>query len=156
MEKEKSMITNYKLGKIFGPSMVFAGYILMIFGVLTIYFSLTSIGLVILGAFLAFTSSGTIVKADENGYKSYLKLFGVIQVGKKRSFTKGDRIEANKFRGSHVTFSRSNRQSAVEVNDYRIHLIAADTKNKILLARFASEDEAMEELKNLKTLIPNS
>lgn len=150
------MNTNYKLGKIFGPSMVFAGYILMVFGLLTIYFTLTSIGLAILGAFLAFTTSGTIVDTDKKQYKIYLKFIGFITVGKEKSFSKDDKIEVKKFKGRHVTYSRSNRQSAVEVGDYRIYLIKAESKKKILLARFDNEDEAIEESKNLISIIHNS
>jgi hypothetical protein len=150
------MITNYKLGKIFGPSMVFAGYILMVFGVLTIYFTLTSIGLALLGAFLAFTTSGTEINAEKKEYNIYIKLFGFIPVGKEKSFYKDDQIEVKKFNGSHFTYSRSNRQSAVEINEYRIYLILANTKKKKLLAQFDTEEEALEESKNLIALIPLS
>lgn len=150
------MIIHYKLGKLFGPSMVFAGYILMVFGVLTIYFSLTSIGLTLLGAFLAFTTSGTIVDPEKKQYKNYLRLFGLIPVGNEKSFNRDDKIEAKKFRGSYVTSSWSNRQSKIKVIDYRIYLTKADTKKKTILARFDTEDEALQESKNLMALIHNS
>ena len=150
------MTTHYKLGKIFGPSMVFAGYILLVFGVLTIYFSLTSIGLALLGGFIAFTTSGTIVYAEQKLYKIYLRLFGFITVGKQKGFNKGDQIEVKKFKGSQVTYSRSNRQMKVEAIDYRIYLINSGSMKKVLVARFDNEDEAQEESKNLIALIHDS
>ena len=150
------MITHYKLGKLFGPSMVFAGYILMVFGLLTIYFSLTSFGLTLLGAFLAFTRSGTIVDSEKRQYKNYLRIFGLITVGKEKPFNRDDNIEVKKFKGSYITSSWSNRQSKIKVSDYRIYLTKAHTKKKTILARFDTEEEALAESKNLMSLIHNS
>ena len=147
------MIINYKLGKIFGPSMVFAGYILMVFGVLTLYFTISSIGLILIGVLIAFSSSGTIVEPELQKYKNYLLLAGVLQIGKKQAFEKEDRIEVKKFKGKHLSFSRSNRQSAVDSNDYGIYLITSRSKKKILMARFEAEEEATEESTNIKVII---
>lgn len=146
----------YKLGKIFGPSMVFAGYILLAFGLLTVYFSLASLGLVVLGCILAFTTSETSIDVQKNRYKITLKLAGFIALGKERSFEKNNRIEVKRFKGTHVTYSRSNRQSAVEVSDFRVYLIPSGSRNKILLARFNNKDEASETANTLQTCIPES
>lgn len=147
------MIIRYKLGKTFGPSMVFAGYIIMVFGVLTTYFTFTSIGLILLGAVLAYTISGTLVDTEKREFKSYLRLAGFIPIGKVTSCSSDDAIEVRKFKGSHVTYSTSNRQSSIEVNEYRIYLINAGSKKKILLARFEKEEEAMDESRNLNAIV---
>jgi hypothetical protein len=147
------MITHYKLGKIFGPSMVFAGYILIVFGVLTIYFTFTSTGLALLGAIIAFTTSGTVIDTEKRQYKSYVRIAGIIRVGKELPFNTEDKTEVKKFKGKHATYSWSNRQSTTEVNDYRIYLIKADSKKKTLLARFEEEEEALEESRNLNAII---
>ena len=149
------MITHYKLGKIFGSSMVFAGYILMVFGVLSLYFTISSIGLILLGAFIAFTSSGTLIEPEKQQFKNYLLLFGFLQIGKKQSFEKEDRIEVKKFKGKHICYSRSNRQSTVDINDYRIYLITSQSKKKVLIARFVTEEEAIEESTSIKSIITN-
>jgi len=149
------MITHYKLGKIFGPSMVFAGYILMAFGVLSLYFTISSIGLILIGAIIAFTTSGTTVETERHQYKKYLLLAGVLQIGKKQIFEKEDRIEVVKFKGKHLSISRSNRQSAVDSNDYRIYLTTSGSKKKILMARFETEEEAVQESTSIKTIITN-
>jgi hypothetical protein len=153
-EKLIKMIIHYKLGKFFGPSMVFAGHMLMVFGILTLYFTITSLGLVCLGAIMAFTTSETLVDTEKRSYKSYLQLFGLLPIGKELSFDKDDTIEVKKFRGKYITYSTSNRQSSIEVSDYRVYLIKADSKKKNLLARFEKEDEAMEESRNIMALIP--
>lgn len=147
------MIINYKLGKIFSPSMLIAGYILMIFGVLTLYFTISSIGLVIIGALIAYTSSGTRVEAEKGQYQSYFLLAGVLQIGKKQVFEKEDRIEVKKFKVKYSRFRRSNRLSDIEINDYRIYLIKDHSKKKVLMARFDTEEEAREELNLLQANI---
>ena len=79
---------------------------------------------------------------------------GLLPIGKELSFDKDDTIEVKKFRGKYITYSTSNRQSSIEVSDYRVYLIKADSKKKNLLARFEKEDEAMEESRNIMALIP--
>ncbi len=148
------MIINYKLGKIFGPSMVFAGYILMVFGILTLYFTLSSIGLVIIGTLIAFTSSGTRVETEKRQYKRYLLLAGVLLIGKNQSFENDDVIEVKKYKGTHRTYSMSNRQSTVEINDYRLYLIKRDPRRKIWVASFDTEEEAFKEIEILRTIVP--
>lgn len=133
--------------------MVLAGYILMVFGVLTLYFTISSLGLCLIGAMIAFSSTGTLVEIEKKQYKSYLLLAGVLQIGKAQTFAKKDRIEVKKFKGKNTPLRWFNRQSASEINDYRIYLITNRAKKKILLARVEKEEEAMRERELLQAVI---
>ena len=147
------MISRNNLGRLAGPSAVFSGYSLLFFGVITIYFSLMAIPLILLGAIMAFSTSAVFIDPDKKLYKYQVKLFGLIPVGSCKAFHAGDEIRLKHVKGKYFTYSRSNRQSSLAVDDYRVYLIEAGTHKKITIGKFNSEDEAAKEANRLTGII---
>lgn len=147
------MIENYKLDKITGPSGVMAGYILLVFGLVTVYFSYTAIPLVILGSIMSFSYQGTRIMYDKKRYQSYLALFGFIRLGFWLPFEKSDTILIKKFKGKYTSFSRSNRRTDMKVEDYRILLKTSYNNKKLHLAKFQNKEECEKKAKELVDLI---
>jgi hypothetical protein len=63
------MIQKYKLEKLTGPSGIFAGYVLLIVGIITIYFTLTSIAIILLGGLMAFSFRRSEIDPVEKRYR---------------------------------------------------------------------------------------
>jgi len=147
------MVTQYKLGKLTGPSAVFSGYMLLIFGAITTYFSFMAIPLILLGGIMAFSYSEVFINREEKQYKFQVKLFGLIPVGAYKKFQPGDEIRLKHVKGKYYTYSRSNRESSVAVDDCRVYLIGAGTNKKIMLGKFHSEKEAKEQVNFVTEII---
>jgi len=147
------MITRNYLGKLARPSAVFSGYMLLIFGAIAAYFSLMAILLIILGGIMAFSYSEVFIDQEGKQYKFQVMLFGFLPVGSWREFKPDDEIGLKHFKGKYTTYSRSNRQNSILVDDYRIYLTAAETKKKVTLGKFISEKEAIKEANRLMEII---
>jgi len=147
------MIENYRLDKIMGPSGVMAGYILLVFGLITVYFSYTAIPLILLGSIMSFSYWGTRIKYDKKRYQSYLSLFGFIRLGFWLPFEKSDTILIEKFKGKYTSFSRSNRRTDLKVEDFRILLKTSYNNKKLHLAKFQKKEDCEKKAKELMNLI---
>jgi hypothetical protein len=138
------MNQNYKLDKLFGPSGTFAGFILFIVGLSTVYFTLTAIPLILLGAVMAFSFYESQIDPLKKCYRISLKLIGLYPVGKWNSFHNGDKILVQQYSGRHSTFSRGNRQLDIDVSDYRVVLIPEGSNTTVHLAKYPTEVQAQE------------
>ena len=147
------MVSRNYLGRIAGPSAVFSGYSLLFFGALTLYFSLMAIPLLLLGGIFVFSTSEVLIDEVGKCYKYRIKLFGFLPIGSLKPFQPGDEIQVKHVKGKYITYSRSNRQSAVSVDDYRVYLREAGTRKKILMGKFNSEEIAYMEARRLKGII---
>lgn len=147
------MIENFRLDKLFGPSGVTAGYIVLFFGMITIYFTLTAIPLIILGCIMAFSYRGTKMRMDKKRYQSYLALFGIIKTGVWLPFEKSDTLLVEKFKGKYISSGRSNRRASVLAEDFRILLKTSYNDKKIAIARFQDEKSAIEKAKEIEAMI---
>lgn len=148
-----SDIRHYKLGKFAGPSANFSGYILLVAGLATVYFSLTALFLVFLGAALAFSFSRLLIKPEHRVYCSQLVLIGFIPLGKWKSIKKGETLVLTHFKGSQSTRSLSNRLSSTAVDNYRILMTSTERSGTVLFSIFETEEEAKTELTMLKEVL---
>jgi hypothetical protein len=147
------MIENYKFGKLAGPSGVIAGYTLLFFGLATLYFTLTSIPVLLLGGFMAFSYKGSKIRFDKKRYQTYLTLFGFIRIGVWLPFEKSDTISVMPCKGKYTSFSRSKRRSEAEIQEFRIILSTSYNDKIIPIALFQNENKAKEKAAELKNLI---
>jgi len=147
------MIQNYKLDKLFGPSASFAGYLLLGTGLITVYFTLTAIPLILIGGALAFSFYGSEIDTIKKCYRINLNLFGFYPIGKWCRFYKTDQILVQQFTGRYTAFSRGNRQLDISVSDYRVVLILENGNKKIHLAKFPTESQALDLAKQLQLLL---
>ena len=75
------MITKNKLDKSFGPVGSSAGIFMFIVGLVATYNSLTGLILVFIGAFVAFTTTSTLIDFDKKRIKFSNNFFGIIAIG---------------------------------------------------------------------------
>lgn len=143
----------YKLGKFAGPSANFSGYILIAAGLTTVYFSLTALFLIFLGATLAFSYNRLLIKPEKRLYCSQLLLIGFIPLGKWKSLKKAETLVLKHIKGIQSTSSLSNRISSTSLDDYRIFLTSTEYTSKVLFTIFKTEEKAKAELTELKEIL---
>jgi hypothetical protein len=125
------MITSNKLDKAFGPVGTQAGFILFVAGCLIAFFSLTGLVLILMGAFIGFTSTGTMIDFDKKRVRFSNNLFGIFPIGKWVVIQEDMKVGIKKSNKVWRTYSRSNRTLDIADNDYR--LILYDSKGKEIL-----------------------
>lgn len=120
-----------KLDKAFGPVGYMAGVFLFVAGLIISYFSLTGLTLVLIGAFVGFTSTSTLIDFDEKRLRFSNNIFGIIPIGKWISIQTDMKIGIKKSNKIWRINSRSNRTLDIADNDYR--LILYDSKGKEII-----------------------
>lgn len=143
--KKTKMIINNKIDKLFGPSGVFSGYILMAVGVISSFFYLEALALILIGAYTAFSSSGTIIDTEEMKVKHYFSHFGLLNSGKWIALDNFAAIKISKSNLSYSTFSQSNRQSDIKKIGYRISLAGQSKKKDIPVKHCKTIEDAKHE-----------
>lgn len=141
------MIINNKIDKVFGPSGVFAGYVLMTVGLISSFYYPSALFLLAIGGYTAFTTSGTIIDTDKKRIKHYISHFGLLKSGKWLEMESFSGIQISRSNISYSTFSRSNRQLDTKKKGYRILLV--DKKAGIPLMHCNSLDDAKVEAERL-------
>jgi len=142
------MIKYYKLDKTFGPVGTIAGVTLFIAGIITILYSLGGIVLIVLGAFVGFTSSGTYIDIENRRVKSITKLFGIIGAGKWINIDENSSIEIQKSDVVWRTYSKSNR--TIDIADkYYYVMLYKSRKDSVPLIRTTSLSTANSEAQAL-------
>lgn len=116
------MKTRFKLDKVFGPIGGPAGIFLFVAGLAITYFSLTGLIFVLLGAFVGFTSTSTLIDFDKRKLRFSNNLFGIIPTGQwifiQPDMKIGIKTSNKVWRG----YSRSNRTLDISNTDYRLIL----------------------------------
>lgn len=121
------MLKYYKLDKTFGPVGTIAGTTIFIAGIITTFYSFGGIVLIVLGAFVGFTSSGTYIDFENRRVKNITKLFGILGVGKWISVDENSTIEIQKSNIVWRTYSRSNR--TIDIADKYYYVILHQSRN---------------------------
>ncbi|MGD2036049.1 MAG: hypothetical protein PVF73_13380 [Bacteroidales bacterium] len=147
------MTENYNHGKLFGPSGITAGYILLIMGVITVYFTYTAIPVILTGVIMAFSYTGTRLDLQKKRYQTYFMLFGFIRVGLWLPFEKSDRLFVKEYKGKHTTYSRGNRRISTESHGFRVLLETTYNEKKKTMAGFDNEQDAQEKARQLQKMI---
>jgi hypothetical protein len=75
------MTTKNKLDKMFGPVGTSAGIFLFVAGLIISYFPFTGLFLVLIGAFVGFTSTSTMVDFDNKRLRFSNNIFGIFPIG---------------------------------------------------------------------------
>jgi hypothetical protein len=146
---------NNKLGKFFGPSLSFAGYFLMGAGILTISYSFGSLALIIPGAFLAFTYSGTILDIDKKRVKPYIALFGIFRTGEWVYIKNTSQFNIAKVTKRFTSYSRANVRFDLDTREIRLILINKDIPKKVIINKFKNFEDAQREKEEICTILLN-
>jgi hypothetical protein len=140
------MIVKHKLDKSFGPSGTFAGYVLVGFGLLTIYSSWIGLILVLIGAFIGFSSTGSVIDTDKKRIKFSNNLFGFIKTGKWVDIDPSMKVGVKESNVTWTTFSSSNRSIDTVKKDFRIVLCDAEENEIMEISKSNSVEDAMSQL----------
>jgi len=125
------MTTRNKLDKVFGPVGTSSGIFLFVAGLIITYFSLTGLILVMIGAFVGFTSTSTLIDFDKRRLRFTNNIFGIIPIGQWIYIQTDMKIGIKKSNKVWRAYSRSNRTLDITNNDYR--LILYDSKGKEIM-----------------------
>lgn len=133
----------YQLDKTFGPTGAAAGIFLFIFGLITTYYSMLGLILVPVGAFLAFTSTSSIIDFDLKRIKFSNDLFGIIHIGKWINIDEEMKLGIKKSNIVWRSYSRSNQSLDIEDNDYRLVLFDQEEQEIMPISKFKNLEKAV-------------
>jgi hypothetical protein len=140
------MITNNRLDKSFGPVGSSAGVFLFIAGLILSCLYLTGLILVLLGAFVGFTSSSAMIDYGNKRVRFSNNLFGFIRTGTWIPVEPSMKIGIRESNQSFRTYSRGNRILNTSQNDFRLILYNSAGTEIVPLKKNASLDGAKIEL----------
>ncbi|MBN2779072.1 MAG: hypothetical protein JXR36_15650 [Bacteroidales bacterium] len=140
---------NNKIDSIFGTVGVFAGWIILAFGIYSCFYSLIGISTVIVGLFLAFTNTSTKIDFENRKAKFSNNLFGIFSVGYWTDITSGMSLSLQKTTKSQNIFAFSNQKTTNTAQDYRIMLINEKGIAIMPLKKFDKKEDAENEIAEL-------
>jgi hypothetical protein len=147
------MIINNKLDKSFGPVGTAAGIFLFIIGIITLYSSWYGLILVLLGAFVGFSSTSTLIDSDNRRVKFLNNLFGIIQTGKWIFVNQDMKIGIRESNVTWRAYSRGNRPLDIDNKDFRLVLLDSENQEIMTLKKTDSLQSAKAELEILCNML---
>jgi len=140
------MTENNKFEKSFGPVGTSAGMILFAAGLILVFFHLSGLILILIGAFVGFSSTSTLIDYEKRRAKFSNNVFGFISIGQWLMIDPTMKIGMKESKLSWRAYSQGNRPLDVENNDFRIILLDSGNKEIMPLKKFKSKDLAKAEL----------
>ena len=140
------MIENNKFERAFGPVGTSAGMVLFIAGFILVYFHLTGLILLTIGAFVGFSSTSTLIDYEKKRVKFSNNLFGIIRIGQWLKIEPSMKIGIKESNLTWRAYSQGNRPLDIENRDYRIILLDSGNKEIMPIKKFNSKDIAKIEL----------
>jgi len=143
------MIIRNKLEKPFGPFGGSTGFFLFIGGIIATYFSPWSLLIVVVGAFVSFTTTSALIDTENKKVKLSNNLFGFISVGKWIDIKPDMKIGLKKTHMGYRAYIRGTQPVDIHNNDIRIVLYSPDNKQLMHLQKFTSREKAEAGIKEL-------
>ena len=140
------MILKNKLDKSFGPSGTLAGYTILVIGLITTYTNWGGILLVMVGVFMGFSSTSSVMDTDKKRIMFSNNLFGFIKTGKWVDIDNAMKVGIKESNVTWTTYSRSNRSIDTIKKDFRIVLCDSDEKEIMEISKSDSLDSAATQL----------
>ena len=140
------MITNNRLDKSFGTVGTSAGVFLFIAGLILTFFYFSGLILVLIGAFIGFTYSNTLIDYDKKRVKFSNNFFGIIRTGKWMSIEPTMKIGIKKSDITWRAYGASNQSLDVTQKDFRLILYDSNNKEIMPIKKTGSLDAARIEL----------
>lgn len=143
------MISHNKLDKSFGPVGSFSGIIVFVAGLTSVWFSLFSLLLLVIGAFVGFTYSSTEVDSGQKRVRFLNNLFGIIKTGEWLKVKTDMKIGIRRSGKIWRTYSGGNRTLDSTTEDYRLILYDSKGKQLMPLVKTKDVDSAEAELERI-------
>jgi len=145
------MIQNNKLDKSFGPIGTIAGITLFLVGIILIFFSLSGLFLILLGAFVGFTSTSAMIDLNLKRVRFSNNLFGIIKTGSWFNVESTMKIVIEPSKRTWRAYSRGSRSVDITDKDFRLVLYDGDGKQIMPLMKTSSLESAKKEIESLIT-----
>ena len=136
------MIENNKLDKSFGSVGSTSGIILFIAGLILVYFYFSGLILILIGAFVGFSSTSTMIDYEKKRIKFSNNLFGLIKIGRWISIEPDMKIGVRRSNFMWRSYSNGNRTLDIADNDFRIILLGSNNKEIMEIEKADSLDSA--------------
>lgn len=136
------MLIRNKLDKSFGPVGSSAGVFLFITGIIVTYSSLFGLVPVLLGAFIGFSSTCSIIDTDRKRIKFSNNLFGIIQTGKWIQIDETMKLGIKESKITWTAHSRGDRTLDIDNNDFRISLFNSGNDEIMEITKTDSPEKA--------------
>ena len=140
------MTTNNRIEKSFGPVGTSAGVFMFIAGLILTCFYFSGLILVLIGAFVGFTSSSTLIDYGNKRVKFSNNLFGIIQTGKWIPIEPSMKIGIKESIQTYRTYSQGNRPLDITNKDFRLILFDSDKREMMPIKKTDSLVAAKMEL----------
>jgi hypothetical protein len=147
------MIIKNKLDKTFGPFGTSTGFFLLLGGIIVTYYSFIGLFISIIGAFVSFTSTSTLIDTDNKRIKFLNNLFGIIPIGKWIYIKPDMKIGLKKSHKGYLAYIRGTQPIGIHINDIRILLYDRDNKQIMPIKKFNSFESSKSELKELNIIL---
>lgn len=146
-------IVNTLENRSFGPFASATGLSMFVIGAVLAFFHLSAIILVIIGAFIAFTSTRTIIDTEKRRVRHADFLFGVIPTGKWLNIRDDMKLGLRKVRRGYTGYIRVNQPMDIKYLDIRIFLYDAANKTIMPLKSVMPGESEQDELKAMASLL---
>jgi hypothetical protein len=146
-------VKNNNLGKFFGPSASYAGYVFIACGIFAASYSYLALTLLVPGFFMSFTYNGIIIDIDKKKLRPYTALFGIFKTGKwidAGQFTRFNIIKATK---KYTSYSRANVEFDMNVSDIELLLTNRNGTKKVIINKYHNFEDAHKEMDELHGII---
>ncbi|MDD2385738.1 MAG: hypothetical protein PHP52_03040 [Bacteroidales bacterium] len=143
------MLVNNKLDNTFGPFGVFAGIVVLLFGIYSCFYNWIGLTTVVVGIFLAFSSTSTKIDFANKRAKFSNNIFGIFKIGYWTEIKPEMSLIIQKTARKRLGFNQSNESQTQAVKDFRIMLINEKGSSILALKKFRDKDKAETELKQI-------
>ena len=141
------MNRNIKINRLdssFGPIGKYAGFTLFIVGLFVSYSSFFGIILILLGSFVGFSITCTLIDLERKRVKFSNCIFGIIQTGEWINVESTMKVGIRESNITWRAFSQGNRPLEITNNDFRLTLIDGNNVEIMELKKFNTFDSAQE------------
>lgn len=148
---------DYNHGKFFGPPQVYMGYVFIAIGIFCSFYSPITLFFIIPGAFMAFTSAGTIIDVENKKVRPYTSLFGFIRTGKWIDVSVFSGFKIMKSSRKYTSYSLTGVQLDMNISDISLLLVNKKGGKKVLLNRYKNFDDARRDMDEFRgALMPSN
>jgi len=133
-----------KIQQTFNGPLIFMGITFVGTALILVFGRLWYLGVLsfVIACFLLFTFSGIEIDTEKRMIKPYYMLFGLFRNGKWQSLEKYIGLTLVPMRKVYSVFSRSNRISNSEMDDYRVYLVNRSKKPALPLKSCKTQEAA--------------
>lgn len=147
------MIKKYKLDRVFGPFGTSTGAFMFLGGIIATWFTVYGLFIAIIGAFVAFTTTSSLLDTDNKRIKLSNNLFGFIRVGKWIYIKSEMKIGIKRSHSGFQGYIRGTQPIGIHSHDFRIYLYTSENKPIMPIGKFDSLESSKAELQNLSSIL---